>query len=490
MPMLLLLLLTIPCLPIPWPAPLGWISPAMGLVLTWSSSLVLILAAMVWGQWARDVLGRDPGRRPEIYRLQVRWRFLHLMGLFAAFGLSLYAFGWGWWVQGAAPEGNDPSVVRWPGSELLILAPFLTGLVGSWLGFYDAEQALYGSRGPGMPPFWSRSAYVGFHLRNQLALFFVPVFMMILVKDALQLFDQNGKLDPLLAGGITFGASMGVLAVVPLLIRLVMGLRSLPPGPLRERLERASRRLGFRFNDILLWPTRGGVANAMVLGPFPIFRYVVLTDRLIADLTPDEIEGVFGHEVGHVKHRHIPYYLIFLLLSLAVLTQLWEISSVVSWLHLEERPYVAILPLIALLGGYIFIVFGFLSRRCERQADIFGCRAVSCGRVPCPGHDEAVVLAPPTQALCSSGIRTFINALEKVAYLNGMSRDRPGWMQSWQHSTIALRVEFLESLLEKPDREFYFQRRVGAFKWALILGMMGLFLFLGSVWGWNGLLSM
>ncbi len=59
------------------------------------------------------------------------------------------------------------------------------------------------------------------------------------------------------------------------------------------------------------------MVNAMVVGLFPILRYVVVTDRLSAELTPEEIEAVFGHEVGHVKHRHMTYYLFFMMVSLA-----------------------------------------------------------------------------------------------------------------------------------------------------------------------------
>src|SRR5207244_11593143 len=89
-----------------------------------------------------------------------------------------------------------------------------------------------------------------------------------------------------------------------------------------RRLDRvlvAARRLGFRCSNILLWNTRSGMGNAMVVGLLPWPRYVVFTDRLLADFTPEEVEAVFGHEVGHVKHQHMLFYLSFLTLSMAVL---------------------------------------------------------------------------------------------------------------------------------------------------------------------------
>jgi STE24 endopeptidase len=133
-------------------------------------------------------------------------------------------------------------------------------------------------------------------------------------------------------------------------------------------------------------------------------------------------------------------------------------------------------------------VFGFVSRRCERQADIYGCRAVSCGRPDCEGHDEKVVLPAEPEVLCPTGIRTFITALEKVAYLNGISRDRPGLLQSWQHSTIARRVDFLYGMMTDPSVEPRFQQRLAFVKWALILSLGAALVVLGVVHGWDRML--
>src|SRR5439155_13691310 len=107
-----------------------------------------------------------------------------------------------------------------------------------------------------------------------------------------------------------------------------------------------------------------------------------------------------------------------------------------------------ILPGAAAFLVYLFVVFGYLSRRCERQADVYGCRTVSCRRLDCVGHDDGPELAAGAGALCPTGVRTFIYALEKVAQINGISRDRPGFLQSWQHGSIARRVAFLYGLLK------------------------------------------
>ncbi len=231
------------------------------------------------------------------------------------------------------------------------------------------------------------------------------------------------------------------------------------------------------------------MANAMVIGVLPWPRYVIFTDRFLEEFNGDEVEAVFGHEVGHVKHQHMLFYLAFLLLSLAVLGYGFfavalpllpglvrggagpSLAAILYGLPVTD---VWMLPAAAGLLAYIFVVFGFLSRRCERQADVYGCRAVSCGRPECMGHDDGAEPAPRAAALCPTGVRTFIYALEKVAQVNGISRDRPGFLQSWQHGSIARRVAFLYGLLKDPSAEARFQRRMALVKWGLfvVLGAM------------------
>jgi hypothetical protein len=64
-----------------------------------------------------------------------------------------------------------------------------------------------------------------------------------------------------------------------------------------------------------------------------------------------------------------------------------------------------------------------------------------------------------------------MNALEKVGHLNGISRERPGLFQAWQHSTIARRIDFLHSVLADKGVEKRFQRHIAVVKWVLILAV-------------------
>ena len=498
MSFLLMVFFVLVCLFEDYPAPL--VLPSLGgsALLTW-----LTVAVVAWNAWrvswvVRRRLERDPHGREAVLHRYERARFYHQLGLLAAYVLCLTVFGWGWAVNHFWGEGGQGGPA---GAELLVLAPFLAAQLASWTFFYDAERASQRAArrllqespeaGAWLEPerdvsAGGRASYVLFQFRQKLGLVFIPVLLLVFQKELYRELphawrEWQGAAN---AGGIL--ALALVFVTMPWIVRLVLGLKPLPGGPLRDRLLATGRRLKFRCSNVLLWNTRSGMANAMVIGIVPWARYVVFTDRLVEDFSPEEVEAVFGHEVGHVKHHHMLYYLGFLTASMAVLFLAAEqgesvlrglmqdaagpvLTYVGSLLSLGSHQFWGAAPVVACMLTYIFVVFGFLSRRCERQADVFGCRAVSCRLANCPGHAAGAELPPGGRGLCPTGIRTFIRALEKVALVNGISRDKPGFLQSWQHSTIARRVEFLQRVLQDPREERRFQRRVAVVKWAMFL---------------------
>jgi STE24 endopeptidase len=449
MAFLLLLILTLICLQGDWPKP-GWLDPVTGMVVTWAGVAALVAMAGLVVQRLRRRLATDPANRSAVLRRFGKFRRYHGYALLAFYLAALYGAGWGW----AVKETIWRAAGLVPGMELLILAPFLAGLILSWAVFYTMERAAHDTAPliGDAEPFPGRWAYVFLQLRHNLLLVFPPLVLLIVQQTVFWLCPslQSEHLFPLFAVALLAGIFIGI----PLVLRLLLGLKPLPEGPLRDRLFATARRLKFRCNDILVWRTRNAMANAMVTGPLPLLRYVVLTDRLVQDMAPEEVEAVFGHEVGHVKHQHMLFYFGFLVASLVVVAGLVKVLQEESASFLAERApevnawlqdheFLGVFPMLALVGTYVFVVFGFLSRRCERQADIYGCRTASP--------------------------QVFIEALEKVARLNGISRDRPGWLSSWQHSTIARRVAFLQQMCSDPALESRFQRRVWLIKWSMLV---------------------
>jgi len=465
MPFLLLLVLTLTCLQRDWPEPPEWLGWPGSVLLTWGVMALFGLVAWLAALWWDRRLQRDPSARSLVLARYANFRRWHFYVLLVVYFLLVCFGGWGWCVAAALVRGEAVA----PGTDLVELSPLFLGLMLSWAGYHSLERALALSGClPSADGFPGRWTHVALQTRHNFILVAPPLTLMFLQQLMFALWPgllENKLAVPLLGLGLV-GA---MYATVPLLLRLLLGLQPLPAGPLRDRLCATARRLSFRFNDILVWNTRYTIVNGMVTGPLPILRYVILTDRLLIELTPEEVEAVFGHEVGHIKHHHLLFYFGFLLASLIAVVGLWNVlvdvlshSDVQAWLGdylpdvkdwLEAYQMLSMLPLLALLGAYIFVVFGYLSRRCERQADIYGCRTVS--------------------------VPVFVEALEKVALLNGISRDRPGWLLSWQHSTIARRVAFLRAMHADPEVEPRFQRRVGLVKWAMLLTLAALLAALG-----------
>jgi hypothetical protein len=247
------------------------------------------------------------------------------------------------------------------------------------------------------------------------------------------------------------------------------------------------------------------MANALIAGLIPQARYVVFTDRILDEFPADEVDAIFGHEVGHQRHGHLWLYAAFILLSVVDLSALalWGAKRLGGPLDptAADAPWWLALPPVGLAAGYIFLVFGFLSRRCERQADVFGCRAVSCGNPACTGHNPDTDFPAGGAALCPTGIHTFVRALERVELLSGLDDPTPrrpasrllrgalGWLRSWQHGPIRRRVAFLLDLIDHPARERRFQRRVLAFRVALMVGLLTVLIVLGEAVGWRTLLA-
>ena len=160
------------------------------------------------------------------------------------------------------------------------------------------------------------------HVRHHLGMLLLPVLVLLAVQDAAQRWMPEW-LEGDYALLVFVPPLVVLLGLFPVLLRHVWRTRPLEAGPLRTRLEAAAARHGFRIRDILVWQTNSMVVNAAVAGFLPRLRYVFLTDGLLEWLDDEEIEAVFGHELGHVRHRHVPLRVAAMLLPLS----LWLLVS-------------------------------------------------------------------------------------------------------------------------------------------------------------------
>ncbi|MDY3557824.1 M48 family metallopeptidase [Gemmata sp. JC673] len=511
MPILLVFALIAACLPIEWPPPPVGPEREAALALSGGAVATAFGLALALRGWVIRTVRRDPLRRYEVARAYNRWR----RGLFfvnlAVSAACVLAFGWGWLVQSELLIFWDGEARLVPFGELAVPLPYFVLLVGGWLIYYDAERALHRVLHLGERPFWSRSAYLLYNLRQFALMVMLPVLLWVTQQALARYLPEITRTLVYKLGSLA--VVPGLILLMPLLMKPLLGLRPMPPGPVRDRFVALARRLEFRCADFLLWPTHGAIANAFITGLLPRVRYVVFTDRILDDLPPDELDAVLGHEVGHARHGHIWLYAGFLALSLSVLAALvlfveqvieTGTSGEVERLRevLKGFKTWAALPPVVLVTAYLFVVFGALSRWCERQADLFGCRAMSCADPTCTGHDEKTVYATGGRCLCPTGIRTFARALDRVRDLNGLDADEGGrhrlgraaravwgWLRAWQHGPMSRRIAYLSDLATRPHDERRFQRRLFALKWVLMLSLLAALVVLGQAVGWRALLE-
>jgi STE24 endopeptidase len=167
----------------------------------------------------------------------------------------------------------------------------------------------------------------------------------------------------------------------------------LADASLAERVRALMARCGFRARGLFVMDgsKRSAHSNAYFTG-LGAAKRVVFFDTLLARLTPDELEAVLAHELGHFKLRHVPKRMVGLfaasLAALALLgwlaQQQWFYSGLGVSPNLGGVPNdaLALLLLMFALPPFSFLVTPLaaaLSRKHEFEADAYAC-AQSSGR--------------------------------------------------------------------------------------------------------------
>ena len=153
-----------------------------------------------------------------------------------------------------------------------------------------------------------------------------------------------------------------------------------------ERLLRLAERAHTRVQGVFKFDMsrRTKAANAALTG-LGNTRRIILGDTLIAEFTPDEIETVLAHELGHLVHKDIPVGIT--LESAMTLIGLYFASLGLSWgviyFGFSGPADVAAMPLLILvMGAYGLVTMPLgnaFSRWRERRADEYALRATNNG---------------------------------------------------------------------------------------------------------------
>ncbi len=116
----------------------------------------------------------------------------------------------------------------------------------------------------------------------------------------------------LAAAALFFLLSVAAGQLVPVLILpLFYRIERLADEQLGQRLDRLAQGTGLKIEGVYRMELSAETvkANAMLAG-LGRTRRVILGDTLLDGFSPEEIEIVFAHEVGHHVHRHLPKLLV------------------------------------------------------------------------------------------------------------------------------------------------------------------------------------
>lgn len=187
---------------------------------------------------------------------------------------------------------------------------------------------------------------------------------------------------------------------------------------LRRRLVVLSERAGTRVRGVYRWrlSEKSKKANAALTG-LGLTRRIILADTLLDNYTPDEIEAVLAHELGHHFHRHI-LKSIFVQAAITLFgfwAANWTLHYAVDH-HLFEFVQIsdfADLPLLALVATVLsFLLMPALnaySRYNERQADQYAFESIA-------------------------SVDPFVSSMNKLADQNLAERTPSRWVEVLFHS--------------------------------------------------------
>ncbi len=173
--------------------------------------------------------------------------------------------------------------------------------------------------------------------------------------------------------------SAGLTLLAPVLILpLFFKLDPLQDSDLRRKLAGLAQRARFKASGVYTMDLgrKGTTANAMLMG-IRNTRRIVLSDTLLRDYSPEEVETITAHELGHHRRGHIRRLLSAQsVMALAVfgLAHL-ALRATAATFGFQGTSDVATLPLLSLVVGISVLilapVLNAFSRHLEGEADLF-----------------------------------------------------------------------------------------------------------------------
>ncbi len=216
----------------------------------------------------------------------------------------------------------------------------------------------------------------------------------------------------------------GILMILffsPVMFSYILPARRMQDFELLDSVMDVAKKAGVRLSSVLVWNTNGRLMNAMAVGVLPAMKTIIMTDKLVTNLTRKELLAVTLHEVGHHRFWHIPFLWLTVLSVLLCSDRLFELMITIEPWYIS----VAKLPIVA-------IVLMMVSRQFERQADMYAASYISTTQ-------ESNTITPEAAGLMSSAL----SAIAQTQNFSPLRRD-------FLHGSIASRQSNLHAVIGAP----------------------------------------
>jgi Zn-dependent protease with chaperone function len=317
-----------------------------------------------------------------------------LMGLSFLYGFLISLA----WVIGFALL-RTPVVATLSSVFIASIALFLLGL----LRFYvDRKQK-------------NVSATKADYILSNAAVFIVVVIPLLIMLSLSYLFSELGILIILYVDGVVL-TIFAAGSSIPRSFSFGGHVSPISDSALVSRTTVLATKMGIGVVDLyeIGWK-KFKVANAFQIGPRRFS--ILISDYLLEEFSPAEVDAVIAHELAHAKQRHVLKIAIaYLCFSLTGLDLLFLVRDVG---RLTPGVFALFFTGLALLfGGNLFFI-PYLSRRFELQADHMAVKTIEDGR-------------------------TMISALKKMAELNLIPQDKTFLSWGLTHPSVSDRIKRIQ----------------------------------------------
>jgi STE24 endopeptidase len=265
---------------------------------------------------------------------------------------------------------------------------------------------------------------------------------LVLASIAVEILYSIIRFAPQYWWAIAWAAFLGLFVLMAQLAPVILfpvfyKFEPLQDEQLKSRLVRLSEAAGTRVRGVYKWnlSEKSKKANAALTG-LGSTRRIILADTLLEQYSPDEIEAVLAHELGHHVHKHI--FKSIIVQAGITLAGFWAANWVLHyamdrWHSFETLSDFANLPLLVLVSTVLSFILlpaiNAFSRYNERQADRYAFRSIT-------------------------SVQPFISSMNKLADQNLAERSPSKWVELFFHShpAISRRVAAAEQWARQPDK--------------------------------------